>query len=65
MTAALLEIENLYAGYNDVPVVRDLNLHVSPGETALRTWTVRSDSRTTMSSTRSPVRETTWARFPA
>jgi branched-chain amino acid transport system ATP-binding protein len=32
MTPALLEIENLYAGYNDVPVVRDLNLHVSPGE---------------------------------
>ena len=32
MTAPLLEIESLYAGYNDVPVVRDLNLHVGPAE---------------------------------
>ena len=32
MTTPLLEIENLYTGYNDVPVVRDLNLHVDPGE---------------------------------
>ena len=28
----LLEAENLYAGYNRVPVVRDLNLRVSSGE---------------------------------
>ena len=32
MNATLLQIESLYAGYNDVPVVRDLNLHVEPGE---------------------------------
>jgi branched-chain amino acid transport system ATP-binding protein len=32
MTTPLIEIENLYTGYNDVPVVRDLNLHVAPGE---------------------------------
>ncbi|HEV7525887.1 MAG TPA: ABC transporter ATP-binding protein [Acidimicrobiia bacterium] len=32
MTAPLLEIENLFTGYNDVPVVRDLNLHVAAGE---------------------------------
>ncbi len=32
MTAPLLEITNLHAGYNDVPVVRALNLHVGPGE---------------------------------
>ena len=32
MTAPLLEISNLHAGYNDVPVVRDLSLHVGPGE---------------------------------
>jgi branched-chain amino acid transport system ATP-binding protein len=32
MTESLLAIEDLYAGYNDVPVVRDLNLHVNPGE---------------------------------
>jgi branched-chain amino acid transport system ATP-binding protein len=32
MTAPLLEIENLYAGYNGVPVVRDLSLRVEPGE---------------------------------
>ncbi len=32
MTRPLLEIEKLYAGYNDVPVVRDLNLNVGPGE---------------------------------
>ncbi len=32
MTERLLEITNLYAGYNDVPVVRDLNLHVDAGE---------------------------------
>ena len=32
MTPPLLEITNLHAGYNDVPVVRDLNLHVGPGE---------------------------------
>lgn len=32
MTAPLLEITNLHAGYNDVPVVRGLNLHVEPGE---------------------------------
>ena len=29
---ALLEIENLSTGYNGVPVVRDLNLHVDEGE---------------------------------
>jgi branched-chain amino acid transport system ATP-binding protein len=29
---ALLEIDHLFAGYNDVPVVRDLSLHVAPGE---------------------------------
>jgi ABC-type branched-subunit amino acid transport system ATPase component len=29
---ALLEIDHLFAGYNDVPVVRDLTLHVAPGE---------------------------------
>ena len=32
MTTPLIEIDNLYTGYNNVPVVRDLNLHVSPGE---------------------------------
>jgi branched-chain amino acid transport system ATP-binding protein len=32
VTAPLLEIENLFTGYNDVPVVRDLNLHVAAGE---------------------------------
>jgi len=32
VSATLLEIESLYAGYNDVAVVRDLNLHVEPGE---------------------------------
>jgi branched-chain amino acid transport system ATP-binding protein len=32
MTTPLIEIESLYTGYNDVPVVRDLNLHVAPGE---------------------------------
>lgn len=32
MTAPRLEITGLYAGYNDVPVVRNLNLHVDPGE---------------------------------
>jgi branched-chain amino acid transport system ATP-binding protein len=30
--SALLEIEGLHAGYNDVPVVRDLSLDVGPGE---------------------------------
>src|SRR6266571_4199664 len=40
-------------------------LQVRPGETALSTWTVRPDRRTTISSTRSPLRETTCARFPA
>ena len=32
MTAPLLEISDLFAGYHDVPVVRGLNLHVAPGE---------------------------------
>ena len=32
MSEALLEIENLHSGYNGVAVVRDLNLHVNPGE---------------------------------
>jgi branched-chain amino acid transport system ATP-binding protein len=32
MTAPRLEITGLDAGYNDVPVVRNLNLHVDPGE---------------------------------
>ena len=32
MTTPLIDIEHLYTGYNDVPVVRDLNLHVEPGE---------------------------------
>ncbi len=32
MTAPLLEIRDLYAGYHGVPVVRGLNLHVEPGE---------------------------------
>jgi branched-chain amino acid transport system ATP-binding protein len=32
MTTPLIEIEGLYTGYNDVPVVRDLNLHVGAGE---------------------------------
>ncbi len=32
MTESLLEIEDLYTGYNGVPVVRDLSLHVGPGE---------------------------------
>ena len=32
MTTPLIDIENLYTGYNNVAVVRDLNLHVSPGE---------------------------------
>jgi len=31
-TTPLLEIDHLYTGYNDIPVVRDLNLHVAPGE---------------------------------
>ena len=32
MTDALIDIEGLYTGYNDVPVVRDLNLRVGAGE---------------------------------
>jgi branched-chain amino acid transport system ATP-binding protein len=32
VSAPLLEIEHLYAGYHDVPVVRDLGLYVEPGE---------------------------------
>ena len=32
MSAPLLEITDLYAGYNGVPVVRNLNLSVEPGE---------------------------------
>jgi branched-chain amino acid transport system ATP-binding protein len=32
MSERLLEIDGLYAGYNNVPVVRDLNLYVEPGE---------------------------------
>ena len=32
MTTPLIDIEHLYTGYNDVPVVRDLNLHVGAGE---------------------------------
>jgi branched-chain amino acid transport system ATP-binding protein len=32
MSDALLSIEHLYSGYNGVPVVRDLNLHVAAGE---------------------------------
>jgi branched-chain amino acid transport system ATP-binding protein len=32
MTTPLIDIEGLYTGYNDVPVVRDLNLHVGAGE---------------------------------
>jgi branched-chain amino acid transport system ATP-binding protein len=32
MTAPLLEIDRLFTGYNDVPVVRDLSLHVEEGE---------------------------------
>ena len=32
MTAALLEITDLFAGYNGSAVVRGLNLHVDPGE---------------------------------
>ncbi len=32
MTERLLEIDHLYAGYNDVAVVRDLSLHVDAGE---------------------------------
>jgi branched-chain amino acid transport system ATP-binding protein len=32
MTTPLIDIEGLYTGYNDVPVVRDLNLQVGAGE---------------------------------
>ena len=32
MTTPLIEIDRLYTGYNDVPVVRDLSLQVAPGE---------------------------------
>jgi branched-chain amino acid transport system ATP-binding protein len=32
MTTPLLALEDLTAGYDSVPVVRDLNLHVDPGE---------------------------------
>jgi branched-chain amino acid transport system ATP-binding protein len=32
MSESLLEIEGLYTGYNGVPVVRDLSLHVDAGE---------------------------------
>jgi branched-chain amino acid transport system ATP-binding protein len=32
MTDTLIDIEELYTGYNDVPVVRDLNLRVGAGE---------------------------------
>jgi len=32
MTTPLIEIEHLFTGYNDVPVVRNLNLHVGAGE---------------------------------
>jgi branched-chain amino acid transport system ATP-binding protein len=32
MTTPLIDIEHLYTGYNDVPVVRDLNLRVGEGE---------------------------------
>jgi branched-chain amino acid transport system ATP-binding protein len=32
MAETLLEIDHLYAGYNDVAVVRDLSLHVDAGE---------------------------------
>jgi branched-chain amino acid transport system ATP-binding protein len=32
MSAALLEITDLFTGYNDQAVVRDLNLHVDAGE---------------------------------
>jgi branched-chain amino acid transport system ATP-binding protein len=32
MAETLLEIDHLYAGYNNVAVVRDLNLHVDAGE---------------------------------
>jgi branched-chain amino acid transport system ATP-binding protein len=32
MTTPLLALEDLTAGYHAVPVVRDLNLHVDPGE---------------------------------
>ena len=32
MTTPLIEIDHLYTGYNDVPVVRDLSLQVAPGE---------------------------------
>jgi len=32
MTDALVDVRNLYAGYGGIPVVRDLSLHVAPGE---------------------------------
>ena len=32
MSEALLNITNLNAGYGGIPVVRDLNIHVNPGE---------------------------------
>ena len=32
MSTALLNITNLNAGYGGIPVVRDLNIHVNPGE---------------------------------
>ena len=32
MTTPLLALEDVTAGYDSVPVVRDLNLHVDPGE---------------------------------
>ncbi|MEY3641202.1 MAG: hypothetical protein RLZZ199_1007, partial [Actinomycetota bacterium] len=32
MAEALIEVQNLNAGYGGIPVVRGLNLHVNPGE---------------------------------
>jgi lipopolysaccharide export system ATP-binding protein len=32
MSDALVDVRNLYAGYDGIPVVRDISLHVEPGE---------------------------------
>ena len=47
MTTPLIDIEDLYTGYNGVPVVRDLNLHVDAGRDrrAARARTARARPR--------------------
>ena len=51
---ALLEIKDLYTGYNGVPVVRDLNLHVDEGEVVALLGPNGAGKTTTLLTTSAP-----------